>query len=83
MFALVAADPAGELVGLAHSIVHPSTFSLNGYCYLEDLFVARAARGSGAARELIDATAAAALQRGVNRVYSADPTVQRTRPLPV
>jgi GNAT superfamily N-acetyltransferase len=69
MFALVAADPAGELVGLAHSIVHPSTFSLNGYCYLEDLFVARAARGSGAARELIDATAAAALQRGVNRVY--------------
>jgi GNAT superfamily N-acetyltransferase len=69
MFALVALDASEQLVGLAHSVVHPSTWSLTGYCYLEDLFVARAARGGGVAKELIDATAAAAHKRGVERLY--------------
>jgi GNAT superfamily N-acetyltransferase len=69
MFALVAVDSGGELVGLAHSIVHPSTWSLEGYCYLEDIFVSHPARGSGVARELIEATAAAARERGVHRLY--------------
>lgn len=71
MFALVAVDDgaSGGLLGLAHSVVHPSTWSLTGYCYLEDLFVAPAARGSGVARQLIEATAAAARARGVERLY--------------
>jgi GNAT superfamily N-acetyltransferase len=69
MFGLVALDASEQLVGLTHSVVHPSTWSLTGYCYLEDLFVARAARGGGVAKELIDATAAAARERGVERLY--------------
>jgi GNAT superfamily N-acetyltransferase len=52
MFALVAVEEGGSerLVGLAHSVVHPSTWSMTGYCYLEDLFVARQARGRGVER---------------------------------
>jgi GNAT superfamily N-acetyltransferase len=69
MFGLAAVDASETLVGLAHSVVHPSTWSLTGYCYLEDLFVARAARGSGVAKQLIEATAAAAHERGVERLY--------------
>lgn len=71
MFALVAVDDgaSGAPLGFAHSVVHPSTWSLTGHCYLEDLFVAGAARGGGVAKELIDATAAAARERGVERLY--------------
>jgi GNAT superfamily N-acetyltransferase len=69
MFALVALDAHGRPIGFAHSVVHPSTWALNDYCYLEDLFVARAARGSDVAKELIDATAVAARERGVERLY--------------
>jgi GNAT superfamily N-acetyltransferase len=69
MFALVALDAGGLHVGLAHSVVHPSTWALEGYCYLEDLFVAPAARGGDIARSLIDATAVVARQRGVERIY--------------
>jgi GNAT superfamily N-acetyltransferase len=50
-------------------VVHPSTWSLTGYCYLEDLFVEREARGGDVAKSLIEATVAAARERGVERVY--------------
>jgi GNAT superfamily N-acetyltransferase len=69
MFALVAADADERLLGFAHAVVHPSTWSLTGYCYLEDLFVARDARGGDVARSLIDATADIARERGVTRLY--------------
>ena len=69
MFALVAVDADERLLGFAHSLVHPSTWSLTGYCYLEDLFVARDARGGEVSRSLIEATAAIARERGVKRLY--------------
>jgi GNAT superfamily N-acetyltransferase len=69
MSALVALDERGRPIGFAHATVHPSTWALNGYCYLEDLFVAPAARGGDVARELIDATARSARERGVERMY--------------
>ena len=69
MFALVAVDGDEQLLGLAHATVHRSTWALVGYCYLEDLFVAPSARGSGVAKELIEATAAAARERGVQKLY--------------
>ncbi len=69
MFGLVAASRTGDLVGFAHSVLHPSTWALSGYCYLEDLWVDRVARGSGAGRALIDATCEVAAQRGVSRTY--------------
>ncbi|HSZ05956.1 MAG TPA: GNAT family N-acetyltransferase [Solirubrobacteraceae bacterium] len=69
MFGLVAVADDGQLVGFAHSIVHPSTWALEGYCYLEDLFVAPTARGGEVASRLIDATAAVARERGLERMY--------------
>lgn len=69
MFALVAVLPDGALAGFTHAILHASTWSTGGYCYLEDLFVAPAARGADAGRLLIEATAAAARERGCDRLY--------------
>ena len=71
MTGLVAEDPAGtgRLAGLAHLVFHPSTWASQPYCYLEDLFVAPSARGSGLSRQLIDAVYAEADRRGAARVY--------------
>jgi GNAT superfamily N-acetyltransferase len=67
-FGLVA-EHEGGLVGLAHAIFHPSTWTTRTYCYLEDLFVAGPHRGSGAARALIEALYAEADRRGADSVY--------------
>ena len=67
-FGLVA-EHDGGLVGLAHAIFHPSTWTTRSYCYLEDLFVARTHRGSGAARALIAGIYAEADRRGADSVY--------------
>jgi GNAT superfamily N-acetyltransferase len=69
MFALVAFDESGLPVGFAHSVIHRSTWALEGYCYLEDLFVSKEARGSSVAKRLIEATAEVAHERGVERLY--------------
>jgi GNAT superfamily N-acetyltransferase len=67
---LVAVDEAsGEVVGLCHHLFHRSTWSPGNYCYLEDLFVAPEHRGGGAARALIEATAAAASAAGATKLY--------------
>jgi len=66
---LVATDADDRLVGLAHLVFHPSTWSVPGYCYLEDLYVDPAARGGGASRALFDAVFAEARERGVERTY--------------
>ncbi|MDO9335329.1 MAG: GNAT family N-acetyltransferase [Caulobacter sp.] len=68
MFALVA-EQDGRLVGLAHCVLHASTWTLAPYCYLSDLFVDPAARGSGAGRALIEAVYARARALGAARVY--------------
>jgi GNAT superfamily N-acetyltransferase len=69
MIGLVATDEQGELVGLAHLVFHPSTWSADPYCYLEDLFVHPAARGTGTARQLLEAAFAEARRRGAARTY--------------
>ncbi|HTZ70824.1 MAG TPA: GNAT family N-acetyltransferase [Acetobacteraceae bacterium] len=63
------AEQDGALVGLAHLLFHPSTWSLAPTCYLEDLFVARTARGSGAGKGLIETAATLARARGADRLY--------------
>ncbi len=45
----------GSLVGFVHYVFHPTTWSLQNNCYLEDLFVDPATRGSGVGRALIHA----------------------------
>jgi GNAT superfamily N-acetyltransferase len=66
---LLAVDSSGDAVGFAHVVIHPSTWTATSYCYLEDLFVARGARGSDVARELIEATYVEADRAGSTRVY--------------
>jgi GNAT superfamily N-acetyltransferase len=65
---LVAEDDS-DLVGLAHLVFHPSTWTTGTYCYLEDLFVSRGGRGSGAGRLLLEGAYDEADRRGADRVY--------------
>lgn len=69
MFALVAEDASGKLIGFVHCVLHRGTWSIGDFCYLEDLFVAPSARGAGAGRALIEAVYARADALGCGRVY--------------
>lgn len=63
------AEADGRLVGIAHYLFHPSSWTRGDYCYLQDLFVTDEARGRGAARALIEAVAEAARAAGAARTY--------------
>jgi GNAT superfamily N-acetyltransferase len=56
-------------IGFANYVLHPHTWSLQLVCYLEDLFVALEARGSGVGRTLIEGLVALGRQHGWRRVY--------------
>jgi GNAT superfamily N-acetyltransferase len=61
---LIAVDPSGRAVGLAHfrPFARPLAARMGGF--LGDLFVAPEARGSGAAQALIEAVARLGRERG-------------------
>lgn len=59
----------GEVQGFAIHLHHPSTWVLGEDCYLEDLFLAPAARGQGIGRALIDDLIALARAKGWHRLY--------------
>lgn len=63
------AEADDGLVGLAHFIFHRNTATLGPVCYMQDLFVAEAARGKGVGRALIEAVYARAREAGSPRVY--------------
>lgn len=67
-FGLIA-ETGGRLIGLAHVILHPHNWRIEDVCYLQDLFVAPEARGTGAGRALIEAVYAAADANGTPSVY--------------
>lgn len=58
-----------ELLGMAHCILHPSTSSERLSCYLEDLFVAEAARRQGVARFLLTALFSHYRAQGCYKLY--------------
>ncbi|PTX04761.1 GNAT family N-acetyltransferase [Pararhodobacter aggregans] len=62
--AFVAEDDAGRLVGLTHFRPYARPLSASTGGFLDDLFVTPEARGSGAARALIEAVAAEGRARG-------------------
>ncbi len=65
----VVAARDGALIGFSHYLFQRSTWLVNPRCYLQDLYVAPAARGGGVGRALIGAVAAAAKAAGAANVY--------------
>ena len=68
MYGLLA-EVDGEIVGLAHYLFRPSTWAVNDFCYLEDLFVDPSVRGKGVGRALIKALEEVATMAGAERLY--------------
>jgi GNAT superfamily N-acetyltransferase len=66
---LGARDSTGALMGIVHFLFHEDTWFTSPACYLEDLFVDPAARGTGCARQLIEAVAESSKKAGANPPY--------------
>jgi GNAT superfamily N-acetyltransferase len=66
---LLAFDARHSALGLAHFFFHPSTSTLGGNCYLQDLFVIPEARGQRVGHRLIAAVVEAARAKSVAVVY--------------
>lgn len=62
-------DHDGTLLGLAHYVLHPHTFSSGLVCYLEDLWVDPSARRAGIAQTLIEALVARGKEQDWRRLY--------------
>ncbi|AMJ58953.1 GNAT family N-acetyltransferase [Bosea sp. PAMC 26642] len=63
------AEQNGKLVGMVHWVIHRTTWREADICYLQDLFTAPEARGTGAGRRLIEAVRQMAQEKGCFRVY--------------
>jgi len=63
------AEQGGRLVGIVHFIYHAHNWRAEDVCYLQDLYVDPAVRGTGAGRALIEAVYAAADANGTPSVY--------------
>jgi GNAT superfamily N-acetyltransferase len=68
MYGLIA-EKDGQIVGLAHYIFRPSTWEVEDFCYLEDLFVDPKVRGAGVGRALISELEKIAIAKGSKRLY--------------
>jgi GNAT superfamily N-acetyltransferase len=58
-----------RVIGIVNYVFHESTWDTRPICYLQDLFVARDARGGGAARALVLGCEEAARKKGAFRIY--------------
>jgi GNAT superfamily N-acetyltransferase len=66
---LAARDSADSLVAIVHFLFHEDTWSTERACYLQDLYVDPAVRGTGCGAQLIAAVAAAAKSAGAAPPY--------------
>ena len=69
VYCLVIENEEKQLSGLVHYIFHRSTWTIENYCYLQDLFVDPKHRASGLGRKLIEAVYAEAEKNHCSRVY--------------
>jgi GNAT superfamily N-acetyltransferase len=63
------AEVDGKAMGLVHYLFHRHCWKVENVCYLQDLYVDPAARGTGLGRALIEAVYAAADANGTPAVY--------------
>ncbi|MFC3086110.1 GNAT family N-acetyltransferase [Tabrizicola soli] len=68
-FSALIAEVDGRPMGLAHYLFHRHCWRIENVCYLQDLFVAPEARGTGLGRALIEAVYARADAAGAPGVY--------------
>ena len=68
-FGVAAEAEDGTVVGFAHCVLHPTTWSQGSTCYLEDLYVDPGHRGTAAARALIEAAAEQGRTAGAETLY--------------
>ncbi|SOH92392.1 Ribosomal protein S18 acetylase RimI [Monaibacterium marinum] len=68
-FSCLIAVKDGTPIGLTHYMFHRHGWRVENVCYLQDLYVSDAARGTGAGRALIEAVYAAADAAGAPTVY--------------
>ena len=68
MYGLIA-ELDGQIVGITHYIFRPSTWEVEDFCYLEDLFVDPKVRGAGVGRALISELEKIAIAKGSKRLY--------------
>jgi GNAT superfamily N-acetyltransferase len=59
----------GQLEGIVHYLFHESGWTMTPVCYLQDLFIDPALRGTGGGRRLIEAVAVAAREAGASRLF--------------
>jgi GNAT superfamily N-acetyltransferase len=59
----------GAIVGFTTYSLQNSTWSENGHCYLEDLFVDLTVRGKGVGRALIEYVKSYAIENNCSRLY--------------
>jgi GNAT superfamily N-acetyltransferase len=69
MGGFIARDAESRAIGITHWIVHRSCWSEGDHCYLQDLFVAPAARNTGAGRVLIEKVYEKAVSTRCAQVY--------------
>ena len=58
-----------KIVGFTHYIFRPSTWEVEDFCYLEDLYTDPTVRGKGVGRSLIKAVEDIAIAKGSKRLY--------------
>jgi GNAT superfamily N-acetyltransferase len=68
-FNALIATVEGRPVGIAHYLFHRHAWKIENVCYLQDLYVAPEARGTGLGRALIEAVYARADAAGAPAVY--------------
>jgi GNAT superfamily N-acetyltransferase len=69
VYAIVAEDDAGQIIGIANYILHENTSTLTPVCYLQDLYVDPTVRARGAGGQMIDWLMAQMKARNWSRVY--------------